>query len=83
MMSEAAQRRFDVLVFWALDRFTREGALATLQHLNRLSSYGVGFRSFTEPYLTRVESSRMLSSRSLTPSQNKKGLGYRSGFEQG
>jgi DNA invertase Pin-like site-specific DNA recombinase len=22
-----------------------------LQHLNRLSSYGVGFRSFTEPYL--------------------------------
>ena len=51
MMSDAAQRRFDVLVFWALDRLTREGALETLQHLNRLSSYGVGFRSFTEPYL--------------------------------
>jgi DNA invertase Pin-like site-specific DNA recombinase len=30
---------------------TREGALETLQHLNRLSIYGVGFRSFTEPYL--------------------------------
>jgi DNA invertase Pin-like site-specific DNA recombinase len=51
MMADAAQRRFDVLVFWALDRLTREGALETLQHLNRLSSYGVGFRSFTEPYL--------------------------------
>ena len=51
MMSDAAQRRFDVLVFWALDRLTREGALETLQHLNRLSGYGVGFRSFTEPYL--------------------------------
>lgn len=51
MMSDAAQRRFDVLVFWALDRLTREGALETLQYLNRLSSYGVGFRSFTEPYL--------------------------------
>ena len=51
MMADAAQRRFDVVVFWALDRSAREGALETLQHLNRLSSYGVGFRSFTEPYL--------------------------------
>ena len=50
MIADAAQRRFDVLVFWALDRLTRESALETLQHLNRLSSYGVGFRSFTEPY---------------------------------
>ena len=50
-IADAAQRRFDVLVFWALDRLTREGALETLQHLNRLSSYGVGFHSFTEPYL--------------------------------
>ena len=38
MMADAAQRRFDVLVFWALDRLTCEGALETLQHLNRLSS---------------------------------------------
>ena len=51
MMADAAQHRFDVLVFWALDRLTREGALETLQYLNRLSSYGVGFGSFTEPYL--------------------------------
>jgi len=51
MMADASQRRFDVLVFWALDRLTREGALQTLQYLNILTSYGVGFRSFTEPYL--------------------------------
>lgn len=51
MLQAASQRRFDVVLFWALDRFTREGALATLQYLNQLSSYGVGFRSFTEPYL--------------------------------
>ena len=51
MMADAAQRKFDVVVFWALDRLTREGALQTLQYLNLLSSYGVGFRSFTEPYL--------------------------------
>ena len=51
MMADASQRRFDVLVFWALDRFTREGTLATLQHLKQLTSYGVAFRSYTEPYL--------------------------------
>ena len=27
MLGDAAQRRFDVLLFWALDRLTREGAL--------------------------------------------------------
>lgn len=51
MMDAASRHRFDVVLFWALDRLTREGALATLQYLNQLSSYGVGFRSFTEPYL--------------------------------
>lgn len=51
MLADAMRRRFDVVLFWALDRFTREGALETLQYLNTLNSYGVGFRSFTEPYL--------------------------------
>lgn len=47
----ASRRRFDVVLFWALDRFTREGALETLQYLNTLSSYGVAYRSYTESYL--------------------------------
>jgi len=51
MFADAAQRKFDVLVFWALDRLTREGALETLQYLNQLSEYVVGFRSLREPYL--------------------------------
>ncbi len=51
MFHDASQRKFDVVLFWSLDRLTREGALETLQHLNTLSSYGVGFRSFREPYL--------------------------------
>ena len=50
MFSDASQRRFDLVLFWALDRLSREGVYQTLQHLNRLESYGVGFRSFTEPY---------------------------------
>jgi DNA invertase Pin-like site-specific DNA recombinase len=51
LFEDAARRRFDVVLFWSLDRLTREGVLQTLQHLQRLSSYGVGFRSLTEPYL--------------------------------
>jgi DNA invertase Pin-like site-specific DNA recombinase len=50
MFRDASQRRFDVLLFWALDRLSREGVLETLQHLNRLTSYRVGYRSFTEQY---------------------------------
>jgi DNA invertase Pin-like site-specific DNA recombinase len=47
---EDASRRHLVL-FWSLDRFSREGVLETLHHLQRLAQYGVGYRSFTEQYL--------------------------------
>ena len=43
MFKDASQRKFDVLLFWALDRLSREGVLETLQHLNRPTSYGVGY----------------------------------------
>jgi len=51
MFQDASKRRFEVLLFWSLDRLSREGALETLQHLNRLTSYGVQWRSLTEQYL--------------------------------
>ncbi len=51
MMLHASQRKFSLLLFWSLDRLTREGTLATLQYLERLTSYQVGYKSFTEPYL--------------------------------
>ncbi|HEV2521054.1 MAG TPA: recombinase family protein [Candidatus Acidoferrales bacterium] len=51
MFADAAKRKFDTLVFWSLDRLSREGVLETLQHLNRLTGYGIGWRSFTEQYL--------------------------------
>ena len=34
LFADAHQRRFDLVLFWSLDRFSREGALSTLQHLN-------------------------------------------------
>jgi DNA invertase Pin-like site-specific DNA recombinase len=51
MLTAASRREFDLLLFWSLDRLSREGALETLQHLQRLTAYGVAYRSFTEPYL--------------------------------
>lgn len=51
MFKAASQKRFDILLFWSLDRLSREGVLPTLQYLNRLTGYGVGWRSFTEMYL--------------------------------
>src|SRR6201987_1291373 len=50
MFGDASKRKFDVLLFWALDRLSREGVLETLQHLRRLESYGVCYRSFTEQF---------------------------------
>ncbi|HTC95712.1 MAG TPA: recombinase family protein [Terriglobales bacterium] len=51
MFKDASQKRFDVLLFWSLDRLSREGVLPTLQYLTRLSDYGIVWRSFTEQYL--------------------------------
>jgi DNA invertase Pin-like site-specific DNA recombinase len=51
MLSDAARRRFDCVVFWSLDRLSREGALKTLTYLQRLTDSGYGYRSFTEQYL--------------------------------
>jgi DNA invertase Pin-like site-specific DNA recombinase len=47
----AHKRRLDCVLFWALDRFSREGMVPTIMHLQRLASHGVSFRSYTEPHL--------------------------------
>jgi DNA invertase Pin-like site-specific DNA recombinase len=50
MFADAAHRRFDLLLFWALDRLTREGVLPTLQYLEQLDRLGVAWKSYTEQY---------------------------------
>jgi len=51
LFTDAYQRRFDVVLFWSLDRFSREGVTETLNHLQRLTAAGAQFNSFTEQYL--------------------------------
>jgi len=51
MLQDAASRSFDIVVFWSLDRFTREGTLATLKYLEFLESYGIRWHSLKEPWI--------------------------------
>jgi DNA invertase Pin-like site-specific DNA recombinase len=64
MFISASKREFDILCFWSLDRLSREGTVETLNHLQRLTGYGVDYRSFTEQYLDSTGISRKLSSAS-------------------
>jgi DNA invertase Pin-like site-specific DNA recombinase len=50
MYEDASKRKFDLVLFWSLDRFSREGVLETLNHLKRLSAWGVDWRSYQESY---------------------------------
>ena len=54
VLTLAHQKQFDVLLFWSLDRFSREGSRKTIAHLTQLESFGVDFHSYTEPYLSTL-----------------------------
>ena len=48
LIAHARLRRFQVVLVWALDRLSREGALAILSLVHRLSSYGVKVLSYQD-----------------------------------
>ena len=51
LFEDAHRRKFDCVLFWALDRFSREGMVPTIMYLQRLASYDVLFHSYTEAHL--------------------------------
>lgn len=50
LFEDASRRRFDVVLVWALDRFTREGVLETFQYVQRLRESNIQFESYTEAH---------------------------------
>src|SRR5262252_2265093 len=52
LFDDAHKRKFDCVLFWALDRFSREGMVPTVMHLQHLAGCGVCFHSYTEPHLS-------------------------------
>ena len=51
MIEAASKREFDILLFWSIDRFSREGIVPVLASLKRLSGYGVKYRSYQESFI--------------------------------
>ena len=50
MVKDAYLGKFDVVLVWALDQLSREGALAILNLTHKLSSYGVKVLSYQESW---------------------------------
>ena len=50
LLDDAAKRKFDVVVVWKMDRAFRS-VLDAANTLERLRAWGVGLRSYTEPWL--------------------------------
>jgi len=51
LFRDAHKKRFDIVLFWSLDRFSRAGTLHTLQKLHELDLLGIAWASFQEPYI--------------------------------
>ena len=54
MLNDARLKKFDAILVWALDRFTREGVYKCFEYIQRLDSYNVGFISHQEEYLNTM-----------------------------
>jgi DNA invertase Pin-like site-specific DNA recombinase len=52
LFADAALAKFDMVLVWALDRFSRKGMASTVVDLQKLSSHGVGFHSYSEEHLS-------------------------------
>ncbi|MFC1904509.1 recombinase family protein [Chloroflexota bacterium] len=50
LIADARRRKFQAVLVWALDRLSREGALAILRLVSKLSSCGVKVLSYQESW---------------------------------
>jgi putative DNA-invertase from lambdoid prophage Rac len=51
MLEDARRGKFDVLVVWSMDRFSREGEWSVSRVMSALQDWHVQFYSFNEPFL--------------------------------
>lgn len=51
MLSDASRHKFSLLLFFALDRFSRAGTRETIRHLQMLDDYNVMYKSYSEQYI--------------------------------
>ena len=68
LLLEAYQKKFDLVVFWRLDRFSRVGALQTLKYLKELKATAWPINPAPSPTSTVWGPSATSSSRCWPPS---------------
>ena len=51
MLTDASKHKFSLLLFFALDRFSRAGTRETIRHLQMLDDYNVMYKSYSEQYI--------------------------------
>jgi len=51
MLGRVRQKHFDLVLVWALDRFSREGMSSTLSYIKQLKTHNTGLRSLQESWL--------------------------------
>jgi len=49
------QRKFDGIIVWRLDRFSREGPMNTMAYIKQLRDRGVWLKSMTESWLDTTQ----------------------------
>lgn len=50
MLDAASRREFDLVLFWALDRFSREGVGKTYKYFEDFKTWGVRWWSYTQSF---------------------------------
>jgi DNA invertase Pin-like site-specific DNA recombinase len=50
LFEDAHKKKFDLVLFWDLSRFSRSGLLFTLQKLKELENLGIDWESYQEKY---------------------------------
>lgn len=51
MLGRVRQKHFDIILVWALDRFSREPMMNTLSYIKQLKKYNTGLKSLQEAWM--------------------------------
>jgi len=51
MLKDSKEKKFNIILVWSLDRFSREGIINTLHYLEELRKSGIALKSLQESWL--------------------------------
>ena len=54
MFIDAHKKKFDIVLFWDISRFSRSGALFTLQKFKELDNLNIEWHSYSDPYFSTL-----------------------------